>query len=298
MTETGTRARLEFPAPPVRHQQLIVTIFGLYSRGPDAAMPVSALVALLGDLGYDAPGVRSSVSRLKAKDVLKSVRTDKVAKYALSESVLEVFKEGDARIFSPTRSVAGDAWVLAIFSVPEAVRNKRHQLRSELSWLGFGSVASGVWIAPAGVLGETRRRLEKRGLGQFVEFFRGDYLAEGDMRTKVAQWWDLAALDEQLGEFLDFYHDAAEQWLGLLGDDPDQALARSTPELRADAFRYYIPMLTAWRRFPYRDPSLPLEFLPDGWKGPQARAAFSTVHRLISRLAAAHAHSIIDAAGR
>jgi len=147
------------PAPPVRHQQLLVTIFGLYGRNAGDALPVSALVSMLGTLGYDAPGVRSSVSRLKAKGVLKSVREGGIAKYKIAESVSDVFREGDRRIFAPEQPAPVDTWVLAVFSVPESMRNRRHQLRSALSSLGFGSVASGVWIAPAHKLEQARERL-------------------------------------------------------------------------------------------------------------------------------------------
>ncbi len=284
---------MDMPAPPVRHQQLIVTIYGLYGRSSGDALPVSVLISMLGDLGYDAPGVRSSVSRLKAKGVLKSVRQDGVAKYELSDTVLDVFREGDRRIFAADRSTELESWVLAVFSVPETMRNRRHQLRSELSGLGFGSVASGVWIAPAQVLEQARERLASRGLVQFVDFFRGDYLFEGPMRPKVAEWWDLKAIDEQFAEFLDLYEGAGDLWTGLVGDDPEAALANSTAELRRDAFRYYIPMLTLWRRFPYRDPNLPLEYLPKDWRGPAVRETFQAVHRLAAPLAAAHAHELI-----
>ncbi|UKA62481.1 PaaX family transcriptional regulator C-terminal domain-containing protein [Arthrobacter sp. FW306-04-A] len=281
------------PTPPVRHQQLIVTIYGLYGRSSGDALPVSVLISMLGDLGYDAPGVRSSVSRLKAKGVLKSVRQDGVAKYELSDTVLDVFREGDRRIFAADRSAQLESWVLAVFSVPESMRNRRHQLRSELSGLGFGSVASGVWIAPAQVLDQARERLASRGLIQFVDFFRGDYLFEGPMRPKVAEWWDLKAIDEQFAEFLDLYEGAGDLWAALVGDDPEAALANSTAQLRRDAFRYYIPMLTLWRRFPYRDPNLPMEYLPKDWRGPAVRETFQAVHRLAAPLAAAHAHALI-----
>ncbi|MGO4472961.1 PaaX family transcriptional regulator C-terminal domain-containing protein [Arthrobacter sp. M-10] len=283
----------DMPAPPVRHQQLIVTIYGLYGRSSGDALPVSVLISMLGDLGYDAPGVRSSVSRLKAKGVLKSVRQDGVAKYELSDTVLDVFREGDRRIFAADRSAQLESWVLAVFSVPESMRNRRHQLRSELSGLGFGSVASGVWIAPAQVLDQARERLASRGLIQFVDFFRGDYLFEGPMRPKVAEWWDLKAIDDQFAEFLDLYEGAGDLWAALVGDDPEAALANSTAQLRRDAFRYYIPMLTLWRRFPYRDPNLPSQYLPKDWRGPAVRETFQAVHRLAAPLAAAHAHELI-----
>lgn len=179
------------PAPPVRHQQLLVTIFGLYGRNAGDALPVSALISMLGSLGYDAPGVRSSVSRLKAKGVLKSVREGGIAKYKISESVSDVFREGDRRIFAPEQPAPVDTWVLAVFSVPESMRNRRHQLRSALLGLGFGSVANGVWIAPpAHKLEQARERLTASGLIEFVDLFRSDYVFDGPMRPKISEWWD------------------------------------------------------------------------------------------------------------
>ena len=284
---------MDIPRPPIRHQQLIVTIYGLYGRDAGHALPVSVLIDMLGDLGYDAPGVRSSVSRLKAKGVLKSVKSNNVAKYELSGTVADIFQEGDQRIFAPVGATAADGWVLAIFSVPESMRNRRHQLRTVLAGFGFGSMASGVWIAPLSTLDRTRKRLAALELDQFVDFFQGDHVADGDMRAKVAQWWDLAALEEQFSEFLGIYGDAVAQWTGRIGADPAAALAGSTGELRRDAFRYYIPMLTIWRRFPYQDPNLAPEYLPENWQGPAARSAFLEVHRLIAPLAAAHARQLM-----
>lgn len=287
---------MKVPGTHLRHQQLIVTLYGLYGREVGGAFPVSVLIAMLGDLGHDAPGVRSSVSRLKAKGVLNSVKAHGVAMYEISAQAMEIFAAGDERIFSPPRSRADEPWVLAIFSVPESRRHLRHQLRSELAGLGFGTVSAGVWIAPASARDETARRLETRGLSEFVELFTGSYGDEIEMRSKVAQWWDLDALDAQLSDFLELYGSALVDWTALVGADPEAALAGSTPEIRRDAFRYYVPLLTLWRRFPYTDPGLPIEYLPEGWKGPTVRHIFQEMHRLIGPQAAEHARSLIGSA--
>ena len=284
------------PAPPLRHQQLILTIYGLYGRGGGAALPVSVLIDMLGDLGHDAPGVRSAVSRLKAKGVLNSVKAGGVAKYELSPRSLEMVNEGDERIFAPYRGTPGGDWVLAIFSVPESMRDRRHQLRTELTRLGFGAMAPGVWIAPSGVCEGAKRRLAARDLAEYVEFFTGNYSAEGDMRSKVAKWWDLEALGVQISEFMDYYRNSLTDWTKYVGEDPAAALAASSEELRRDAFRYYVPMLTLWRRLPYRDPGLPLEYLPEGWQGPEVRSIFFGVHRLIAPMAEAYAMSLLNKA--
>jgi phenylacetic acid degradation operon negative regulatory protein len=116
------------------------------------------------------------------------------------------------------------------------------------------------------------------------------------MRPKISEWWNLEELDQQFIEFLQVYEGAEQQWSELVGDDPEAALAESTEDLRRDAFRYYIPMLTMWRRFPYRDPNLPADYLPPGWHGPAVREAFQAVHRLAAPLAEAHARELIAVA--
>lgn len=285
---------ITIPEVPLRHQQLIVTLYGLYGRQAGGSFPVSVLISMLGDLGHDAPVVRSSVSRLKARGVLRSVRTESGPGYAISADALEIFSAGDQRIFSYARAEASDPWILALFSVPEALRDRRHQLRNQLTALGFGMVSSGVWIAPARVREETVRRLESSDLSPYVELFEGTYGSEVDMHAKLRQWWDLDKVDAQFTEFVDLYGKAMDEWTTAVGSDPTKALAESTEELRREAFRYYVPLLTLWRRFPYRDPGLPLAYLPEDWKGPRAGHLFRQLHALVGPLAAEYARSLIE----
>jgi phenylacetic acid degradation operon negative regulatory protein len=54
-----------------------------------------------------------------------------------------------------------------------------------------------------------------------------------------------------------------------------------------------VPLLTAWRRFPYLDPGIPLELLPASWPGVAAGELFETVDRRLRDPAAEHARSRI-----
>jgi phenylacetic acid degradation operon negative regulatory protein len=285
---------IDIPRPAVLHQQLIVSLFGLYSRAPGTAMPVAALVSLLGDLGYDEQGVRSAVSRLKAKGILHPSRLGRVAAYDLTGSLRSTFNEGDERIFAESLPDHPHDWVLALFSVPETQRNLRHKLRKILTGLGYGTVSSGMWIANGRFMTQTQERLAHHGLSEYVEFFRGDYLFDGDMKAQVARWWDLDQVDGLLADFLELYGDAEEIWTQAVGEDPVAAFRQATPEQCRDAFRYYVPMLTMWRHLPYEDPNLPADYMPEGWKEPDARKAFVHTHRLISPLAERHARRVIQ----
>ncbi|MFD1213682.1 PaaX family transcriptional regulator C-terminal domain-containing protein [Arthrobacter sp. GCM10027362] len=279
------------PAPPrtqrLLHQQLIVTLYGLYGGGAGGVLPVAALVAMLADLGIDGQAARSTVSRLKSKGILRSVKDDGVARYALSPDVLDLFNADDERIFAPQRSRPEDPWSLVVFSVPETERNRRYELKAELTSLGFGFVAAGVAIAPSTVMGQAMDRLAERGLDGYAEYFSGDYLKGSDIRAQVARWWDLASLDQQYAEFLDSYAELADYW-------EQRAAAGPLPSAeRRLAFGTYVPMLTRWRKFPYRDPNLPLEYLPPEWKAPRAKQVFLALHRILRDPAAAHAEELL-----
>ncbi|MFN1189615.1 PaaX family transcriptional regulator C-terminal domain-containing protein [[Kitasatospora] papulosa] len=268
-----------------RHGPLITTLFGLYARGEANWLSVASLVRIMSDLGVEAPAVRSSVSRMKRRGILESVRHGSTAGYSLADSTLGTLAEGDVRIFERARATVEDGWLLVVFSVPETEREKRHELRTSLTRLGFGTAAPGAWIAPGNLGTETRRTLESRRLTGYVDIFRADHLAFGDLRSKVSTWWDLDELAEMYADFLRRHSPLA---------DPSSR-ARATPR---EAFRAYVPMLTEWRRLPYRDPGIPLALLPDDWKGSTAGALFDELDDILSERAREHALTVIHGAAR
>jgi len=261
-------------------RQLITSIYGLYARAEHDWLSVASLVRLMADLGVDAAAVRSSVSRLKKRDILRSVKVDGRAGYALAPQTLEILREGDVRIFSRPRATARDGWLVVVFSVPESEREKRHAMRSQLVRLGFGTAAPGVWVAPGTLREETVRALDRLGLTPYTELFAGDYLGATDLPAKLRSWWDLADLEDLYTEFFAAYSPARAQWNGTT-PEPEQAFTR------------YVPMLTAWRRLPYRDPGLPLTYLPRDWKGIAAEDLFSDLDAILRGPAEKHAHAIL-----
>jgi len=259
---------------------LITTIFGLYARGEHNWLSVASVVKLMADLGFEGPAVRSAVSRLKRREVLRSQPHEGAAGYSLADSTLAALAEGDVRIFERARATPEDGWLVVVFSVPESEREKRHDLRTSLTRLGLGTAAPGVWVAPGNLAVETRRTLERRGLAEYIDIFTGDHFAFGDLRSKVRTWWDLDELTELYADFLGRY-------------DPVREAAPTGGTTPPDAFRTYIPMLTQWRRLPYRDPGLPLSLLPPGWNGVTAGILFSELNSLLSAPAREHALTVI-----
>jgi phenylacetic acid degradation operon negative regulatory protein len=251
------------PAP----RSLIVTLYGAYGRFVPGPVPVAELIRLLAAVGVDAPSVRSSVSRLKRRGLLVPARTAQgAAGYELSAEARQLLDDGDRRIYAGGQP-GEEEWVLAVFSVPESERQKRHVLRSRLAGLGFGTASPGVWIAPARLYEETRHTLRRLGLDAYVDFFRGEHLGFAPTAQAVARWWDLAAIAKQHEAFLDRHAHVLRAW---------QQRADTPPE---EAYRDYLLALDSWRHLPYTDPGLPARLLPADWPGARSAEVFRALHR-------------------
>jgi phenylacetic acid degradation operon negative regulatory protein len=256
---------------------LIVTVYGLYAREVGGWLSVAAIVRLMGELGVDEPAVRSSISRLKRREILVAERVGGLAGYRLSDTARAILDDGDRRIFDRGRATLAEGWLLAVFSVPESEREKRHQLRSRLAWLGFGTVSAGVWIAPAHLLAETRDVLERDGLAGYVDLFCSEHVGFGSATAKVSQWWDLERLQQLYADFLDRYAAPLRRYR-----------RRSVGE--REAFAVYVAALTEWRRLPYLDPGLAPEVLPPRWNGVRAAETFFELQERV----AAPAHRFVQ----
>lgn len=271
--------------PAEQPRSLIVTIYGLYAREAGGWISVAALIRLMAELGVDEPAVRSSISRLKRRGILEPERLDRAAGYGLSGRARDILSEGDHRIFRRPAARVEDGWLLAVFSVPERERQKRHMLRSRLAALGFGTAAAGVWIAPHHLYDDTCRTLERLGLTEYVDLFRSDYLAFGDVGQAVTTWWDLDGLQDLYDEFLRASSPVLSRWR-----------RRRSPD-DAQSFADYVRALTRWRRLPYLDPGLPAALLPRTWHGRQAADLFFALQELLAEPAARHVHDVTGGVG-
>ncbi|MBC3981892.1 PaaX family transcriptional regulator [Streptomyces sp. AC536] len=298
-------------------RSLIVTYYGAYGRGAGGepeTVPVAALIRLLGAVGVDPPSVRSAVSRLKRRGLLVAAKTARgAAGYAPSPDAVQLLDDGDRRIYgrlgayrlttrpagAPDASDAPDAadaadapgaagvpgggaaapgdWLLAVFSVPEHERNKRHLLRSRLARLGFGTAAPGVWIAPAHLYEETRHTLRRLGLDGYVDLFRGAHAGFEATADAVRRWWDLEALAARHHAFLATHEPVLRRW------------SRRTTVPPADAYRDYLLALDSWRALPYADPGLPPALLPKDWPGERSARVFAGLHERLRDAGAAFA---------
>ncbi|MBT2480648.1 PaaX family transcriptional regulator C-terminal domain-containing protein [Streptomyces sp. ISL-94] len=265
---------------PLRPSSLINTVYGAFLRRLGGWISVADLITLMSELDVDGPAARSAISRLKKKAVLEAERRGATG-YRLSPAVRPVFDEGDRRIFGSLEPARlSDGWAMAVFSVPESERSYRYQLRTRLTWLGFGNIAPGVWLAPGRLLDDARDMLIRRGLSDYVHLFAADYAAFSDLPGTVSSWWDFPAIQEQYATFTHAYGSVAE------------GLAQQREIDGGEAFRHYVPMLTQWRRLPYLDPGLPSELLPADWNAVAARRIFQQLHDVLAEPSLLHVRQV------
>ena len=262
------------PDRPGSPGSLIVSFAGTYLRELGGWIPVAGLIDCLSSVDLAAPSVRQAIVRLKTRGFLDAERRGTDAGYRLTEAGLGDLTTGDRWIFRPGRATVEDGWVLAVFSIPEADRHLRHDLRTELAWLGFGTVSPGVWIAPRPLTEPTRALLIEAGLDHYVTWFAAQHLTAID----VATWWDLDILREQYETFLAGHR--AEVAATTLPDE--QAFAR------------HLRLIDEWRLFPRLDPGLPDSLLPANWPARAAWELFDTLHNRWSAAGLRHVRSVLS----
>lgn len=261
---------------------LILTVFGAYMRRLDGWMPIAGVIRLMADLGVDAQSVRSAISRLKRRGMVESSRRWDSAGYVLSPSGSRLLARGDLRIYRrPQTSSLEDGWVVAVFSVPDTKRADRYVLRSRLSWLGFGNLASAVWLAPWHVEAEAREALAEAELEGYVHLFRAHYRAFGTPSDLVRQSWDLPGLDQRYRQFIEAVGAIAERWRAE-GHELDDRQAMVD----------HVTVLRAWRPLPFLDVGLPVEALPEGWPGLEAWELFTDLTTRLEERALRYAMAV------
>ena len=295
--------------PPAQPKSLILDVYGGFVRRLGGWIAVADVISLLGDLGVDERAVRSAVSRMKRRGLLVQERQRGAVGYALSPEARVILEEGDRRIFAARQPAdLAEGWVLATFSVPESERERRHVLRSRLTWLGFGNVAPGVWVAPRHRLDDASDLLGRLGLAGYVDLFSAHYEGFDDARRMVERCWDLVGLRALYGGFLTAQEPVLERWSGVepagsggttepAGSGgrtkPAGSGGQAAPTDDRAAFVDYVFALDQWRRLPYLDPGLPTELLPEGWEGRGAADLFFALAERLEKPATRYVEEVV-----
>jgi phenylacetic acid degradation operon negative regulatory protein len=234
-----------------------------------------ALVAALATLGASAPAARQVVARAIREGWLSSERVGRRSLLTISESSRKMLEEGRARALVFGTSTEWDGrWLLAAVTIPEERRELRYQLRTQLGWLGFGSLGNGLWISPhVDHQGATVDLLQGGDQSVNAVVFVSTMSPTHSPAEIARAAWDLEALRERYSTFLTVY-------------------GKLRPSGPAGVFAAWIKMFTSWRHFPLVDPELPDSLLPARWPRSRARTLFTSRNEEWSEVALEYFRSL------
>lgn len=261
-----------------RTRTLVVSFLGSVVRQQGGWLPIAGTIDLMGQLGVDAPSVRTAVFRLKQRGWLEAEARDGARGYSLTDQAVAVLAQGDAVIWHARRPAdLADGWCIVNFSVPESDRSKRYKLRTHLSHLGFGNVGTATWLAPARMQAAAAEAIAELGLDKHAAVFVGSYVGTQDLTALLYESWDLAGIDQSYRDFIDQHRSMIAGLESRKTIEPEKA------------FTTYLGVIDSWRQLPFRDPGLPRELLADDWSAPEAVALFEQLVQLLEERALAHA---------
>ncbi|GAA4723424.1 PaaX family transcriptional regulator [Phytohabitans rumicis] len=268
----------------MKARSLVFDLFGDYLRYRGGSARLRTLIALMDCFDVPEPTVRVVVTRLRSEGWLASTRDGRETVYALTDTAWELLDEGRDRIFARAKGPWDGHWHMVIYSVPESERALREQLRKRLAWLGFGSLASGVWLSPHDRVGQVRASFAEHPVVR-IDAFRAKSEGLAADQDMAARAWDLNRLNQDYVDLLARYRPQVLEYRA--GERHGRAALVERTRLIHD-----------YRLFPFRDPDLPPELLPAGWSGRAAHEVFLEAHGLLRGPAEAYVDELVSESGR
>jgi len=136
-----------------------------------------------------------------------------------------------------------------------------------LAFQGFGELSASLAISPhAERESQLRTALDLMGMAQEALVLRSRTGSAVDDAGIVARAWDLEALGEKYRAFIKRHDSVVPVEPGIV-------------------FSAQVELVHDWRRFPFIDPELPAQLLPDSWAGADAVQFFHARHDQLNGLA-------------
>lgn len=268
-----------------RAKSLLVTVWGDAIAPHGAGIWLGSLIRLVAPLGLNERLVRTSVLRLTREGWFTVAREGRRSYYGLTEfGHKALVAEPPRRIYAAAPTPWDGAWHLVLTNLGgdgRIDRETRLQLRRELTWLGFGAAAPGVFAHPSPDRAGVDRVLAKLGVAGKVEQMTATSERSRDL---LQSCWDLEALRAAYRRFIERFRPL---W---------QALEKSSEPEPETCFVLRALLIHEYRRIILRDPELPAELLSPDWEGGSARVLCRNLYRRVAAAAERHVTSLLETA--
>ncbi|GAB3688463.1 PaaX family transcriptional regulator [Saccharopolyspora tripterygii] len=237
---------------------MLITVLGELVHPNDQPVWTSSLLYMLVGMGIEQRTARQAISRAAASGWITGERQGREVRWELTESGKHLMDDGAKRVYS----LHADAepwdgnWLVLLVTIPEAQRSVRKSLYTALDWEGFGNPTPGVWVSPhVDRQPRAQKVIDDLELKPSTLAFVGKASAIGQTEQEIVDLsWELDEVTAQYEELLIRYS-------GLQPAPGDPLLFT------------HVKLTNEWQRFPFMDPQLPAELLPN-WIGRRAAVLF------------------------
>ncbi len=271
---------------PTRANSLIITIYGDFIAPHGGTVWLGGFIRLVEPLGLNERMVRTSVYRLSQEKWLVSEQIGRRSYYSLTTSGRRRFEHAYRRIYFAPQDSWGGEWQLVL--IPGSLAGAaRDQLRKELTWAGYGALASGILAHPSADSEALLDILQESGAHDKVVAMRASNisaLTSKPLQELVRECWNLDVLAAKYDGFIERFRPVLRALRATIELDPEQCFLVQTL------------LMHDFRRALLHDPQLPTQLLPTNWSGGVARQLCRDVYRITWPHAQRHLLTVCETA--
>lgn len=249
-------------------RSLLFDLWGDYIQHVGGEVRASTLGVYVAPFGVSEVALRQALSRMTRQGWLEVRKAGGRTSYSLSARGRRRLVDASRRVYHPVDLPWDGQWRMLVYSIPEALRSRRDDLRRELVWTGFAHLAPGTWISPNPLEEAASELVHRYGIEPYTSLFLSRHVGPGTPQELVQRCWDLAAIQGSYSRFLAHWTPRMAAGVGSMTD--------------AECFVEQIELVHDYRKFLFVDPGLPIELLPEQWRGHDARRFFQEYYAVLS----------------
>jgi len=257
----------------INTRSMIFTLYGDYIRHYGNEIWIGSLIRLFEEFGHNGQSVRAAISRMSKQGWIQSRKEGNNSYYFLTERGESRMEEAANRIFKLQPQTWDGKWRMLMYSIPEEKRSVRDELRKELVWSGFGSMANSCWISPNDLEKELKAIIESYDIKDYVHFFHAHYDGPHEDKKLIEECWDIEDINAKYEGFI-----ASHSANYVVAKDK----IANEEMTEAECFVERAKLVHEYRKFLFIDPGLPEELLPEKWLGTKASNLFREYYKLLA----------------
>ncbi|MEB3100167.1 phenylacetic acid degradation operon negative regulatory protein PaaX [Ferviditalea candida] len=269
----------------MKPRSLMFTLFGDFIRYYGGEIWIGSLIRMMSEFGISESSVRGATLRMVQQDLLKVRRVGNKSYYSLTDKGKRRIEDGVRRVYSVNNHKWDGYWRILTYSVPEEKRDLRNQIRKELLWTGFGLMSNGTWVSPNPLEEQIMEMVRTYDLYDYTMLFSSASVISHDNQYIIEKGWNLHEIQSEYQTFIETYKPKYEQLKDRVWDN-------TLTDVEAFVERIYLVHI--YRKFLFKDPGFPMDFLPSAWNGNVARDLFWHIHQLISTQAVRYFESVFE----